>query len=146
MPDSKHDNHEKKPVIIIKRVKKVVNGHHGGSWKIAYADFVTAMMTFFMLMWLLSMLNKAQLEGISEYFKNPNKKSSQQAVETKVKTENALSQKESVGMSANNEENKEKKTKEQIQKEKEKEKEKKKNDNTSKLNALALQKDLQSQL
>ncbi|MGF1644558.1 MAG: flagellar motor protein MotB [Thiotrichales bacterium] len=57
--------------IIIKRVKKVAGGHHGGAWKIAYADFVTAMMAFFLLMWLLSSVNKAKLEGISEYFKTP---------------------------------------------------------------------------
>lgn len=146
-PNTTEEKKDEKPVIIINRkIKKVVHGGHGGSWKIAYADFVTAMMTFFMLMWLLSMLNKAQLEGISEYFKNPNKKSSQQAVETKVKTENALSQKESIGMSANNEENKEKKTQDQTQKEKEKEKQKKMNDNISKMNALKLQKDLQTQL
>lgn len=146
-PNDTTEKKDDKPVIIINRkIKKVVHGHHGGSWKIAYADFVTAMMTFFMLMWLLSMLNKAQREGISEYFKNPNKKASQQAVETKVKTENALSQKESIGMSANNEENKEKKTKTESQKEKEKEKEKKKQDDISKMNAMALQKDLQTQL
>lgn len=61
-------------ITIIKKVKKKVhNKHHGGSWKIAYADFVTAMMTFFLLMWLLSMLNKSQLEGISEYFKDPHR-------------------------------------------------------------------------
>lgn len=142
-PNTPEEKKDAKPVIIINRkIKKVVHGSHAGSWKIAYADFVTAMMTFFMLMWLLSMLNKAQLEGISEYFKNPNKKSSQQAVESKVKTENALSQKESTGMNTNSEENKEKKTKDQTQKEKEK----KKNDNISKMNAIALQKDLQTQL
>lgn len=56
---------------IIKRVKKVHNKHHGGQWKIAYADFVTAMMAFFLLMWLLSLLNKYQREGIAEYFKKP---------------------------------------------------------------------------
>lgn len=67
-PDAKH--HER-PIIIIKRVKKVHNKHHGGAWKIAYADFVTAMMTFFLLLWLLSMLNKYQLQGISEYFQRP---------------------------------------------------------------------------
>lgn len=59
------------PITIIKRYKRKVNKHHGGSWKIAYADFVTAMMAFFLLMWLLSMLNKYQLEGISQYFKQP---------------------------------------------------------------------------
>lgn len=65
-------NDENKAPYIIRRIKKVKkNGHHGGSWKIAYADFVTAMMTFFLLMWLLSLLNKYQLEGISEFFKKP---------------------------------------------------------------------------
>ncbi len=54
--------------IVIKRVKKVSGGHHGGAWKIAYADFVTAMMAFFLLMWLLSSVNKAKLRGIAEYF------------------------------------------------------------------------------
>ncbi len=57
--------------IVIKRVKKVAGGHHGGAWKIAYADFVTAMMAFFLLMWLLGSSTKSQLEGISEYFKTP---------------------------------------------------------------------------
>lgn len=57
--------------IIIKKVKKHGHGHHGGSWKIAYADFVTAMMAFFLLMWLIASLNKAQKDGISEYFKQP---------------------------------------------------------------------------
>lgn len=57
--------------IIIKRIKKVAGGHHGGAWKIAYADFVTAMMAFFLLMWLLGSTTKADLQGISEYFKTP---------------------------------------------------------------------------
>ena len=60
----------KKP-IVIKRIKKVVGGHHGGAWKIAYADFVTAMMAFFLLMWLLGSTTKGDLKGISEYFKTP---------------------------------------------------------------------------
>lgn len=59
--------------IVIKRIKKAGGGHHGGAWKIAYADFVTAMMAFFLLMWLLGSTTKAQLEGIAEYFKNPMK-------------------------------------------------------------------------
>jgi chemotaxis protein MotB len=58
---------EKRP-IIVKKVKKVAGGHHGGAWKVAYADFVTAMMAFFLLLWLLSTSSKATLEGISEYF------------------------------------------------------------------------------
>ena len=57
--------------IIIKR-KKVVSGggHHGGAWKVAYADFVTAMMAFFMLMWLLGATTEKQRKGIADYF-NP---------------------------------------------------------------------------
>jgi chemotaxis protein MotB len=55
--------------IIIKRVKKVVGGgHHGGAWKVAYADFVTAMMAFFMLMWLLNATTETQRKGIADYF------------------------------------------------------------------------------
>jgi len=57
--------------IIVKRIKKTAGGHHGGAWKIAYADFVTAMMAFFLLMWLLGSTSKGDLEGISEFFKNP---------------------------------------------------------------------------
>jgi chemotaxis protein MotB len=57
--------------IVVKRVKKVDGGHHGGAWKIAYADFVTAMMAFFLLMWLLSTLDEQKLKGISEYFQTP---------------------------------------------------------------------------
>lgn len=55
--------------IIIKR-KKVVggDGHHGGAWKVAYADFVTAMMAFFMLMWLLNATTEQQRKGIADYF------------------------------------------------------------------------------
>ncbi len=62
-----------KATIVVKRVKKGHGGHHGGAWKIAYADFVTAMMAFFLLMWLLSSTSKAKLEGIAEYFKTPMK-------------------------------------------------------------------------
>ncbi|MDP1597466.1 MAG: flagellar motor protein MotB [Methylotenera sp.] len=57
--------------IIVKKIKKSGGGHHGGAWKIAYADFVTAMMAFFLLMWLLGSTSKAQKEGISDYFKTP---------------------------------------------------------------------------
>ncbi|SFL92420.1 flagellar motor protein MotB [Rugamonas rubra] len=57
--------------IIVKRIKKTAGGHHGGAWKIAYADFVTAMMAFFLLMWLLGSTTKGDLNGISEYFKTP---------------------------------------------------------------------------
>ena len=54
--------------IILKKVKKVVHGHHGGAWKIAYADFVTAMMAFFLLMWLISMTTPEQKAGLADYF------------------------------------------------------------------------------
>jgi chemotaxis protein MotB len=63
-------NEDKRP-IVIKRIKKVTGGAHGGAWKIAYADFVTAMMAFFLLMWLLGSTSKGDLNGISEYFKTP---------------------------------------------------------------------------
>ena len=54
--------------IIIKKVKKGGHGHHGGAWKVAYADFVTAMMAFFLLLWLLNAVTQDQLEGIANYF------------------------------------------------------------------------------
>ncbi|KRA58470.1 chemotaxis protein MotB [Caulobacter sp. Root655] len=55
--------------IVIKKVKKVVGGgHHGGAWKVAYADFVTAMMAFFLLMWLLNVTSPEQKQGIADYF------------------------------------------------------------------------------
>ncbi|WP_426265876.1 flagellar motor protein MotB [Sphingomonas sp. LHG3443-2] len=54
--------------IVIRKVKKVVGGHHGGAWKVAYADFVTAMMAFFMLLWLLSSPDEQKLKGLAEYF------------------------------------------------------------------------------
>jgi chemotaxis protein MotB len=57
--------------IIVKRIKKGGGGHHGGAWKIAYADFVTAMMAFFLLMWLLGSTTKGDLNGISEFFRTP---------------------------------------------------------------------------
>ncbi len=57
--------------IVVKRIKKGGGGHHGGAWKLAYADFVTAMMAFFLLMWLLGSTAKGDLEGIADYFQNP---------------------------------------------------------------------------
>lgn len=57
--------------IIIKRVKKGGHAVHGGAWKIAYADFVTAMMAFFLLMWLLGSTAKGELQGIAAYFSSP---------------------------------------------------------------------------
>jgi chemotaxis protein MotB len=59
-----------RPIIV---VKKKINaaGHHGGAWKVAYADFVTAMMAFFMVMWLVASLNKEQRAAMFQYFNNP---------------------------------------------------------------------------
>ena len=58
--------------IIIKRIKKVAGGgHHGGAWKIAYADFVTAMMAFFLLMWLMGSTDAGVRAGIADYFRTP---------------------------------------------------------------------------
>jgi chemotaxis protein MotB len=57
------------PTIVIKKVtKKVEGGHHGGAWKVAYADFVTAMMAFFLLMWLLNATTEKQRKGLADYF------------------------------------------------------------------------------
>ncbi|MEW6445335.1 MAG: flagellar motor protein MotB [Pseudomonadota bacterium] len=57
--------------VIIKKVKKGHHGAHGGAWKIAFADFMTAMMAFFLLMWLLGSTSKEDLAGIAQYFQNP---------------------------------------------------------------------------
>ncbi len=58
--------------IIVKKIKKAAHaGHHGGSWKVAYADFVTAMMAFFLLLWLLSSTSQETLSGVADYFENP---------------------------------------------------------------------------
>jgi chemotaxis protein MotB len=60
-----------KSTIVIKRIKKGGHGSHGAAWKIAYADFVTAMMAFFLLMWLLGSTTQGDLKGISDYFQSP---------------------------------------------------------------------------
>ena len=57
--------------IVVKKIKKGGAGAHGGAWKIAYADFVTAMMAFFLLMWLLGSTSAGDLNGIAEFFQNP---------------------------------------------------------------------------
>jgi chemotaxis protein MotB len=64
-------NEEQFAPIIIKKVKKGGHGHHGGSWKVAFADFATAMMAFFLLMWLMGATTEEQKGAISEYFNNP---------------------------------------------------------------------------
>jgi chemotaxis protein MotB len=58
---------QKRP-IIVKKIKRIEGGHHGGAWKVAYADFVTAMMAFFMLMWLLNATTEKQRKGLADYF------------------------------------------------------------------------------
>ncbi len=58
----------KNQTIIIKKIKKSGHGHHGGAWKVAYADFVTAMMAFFLMLWLVSTVPEETREGIAEYF------------------------------------------------------------------------------
>jgi chemotaxis protein MotB len=62
---------KEQPVIIKKIIKKGGHAHHGGAWKLAYADFVTAMMAFFLLMWLLGATDEKTRKGISEYFQDP---------------------------------------------------------------------------
>ncbi|KAF1685548.1 motility protein MotB [Pseudoxanthomonas broegbernensis] len=62
---------DKPAPIIVRRVRKVAGRHHGGAWKVAYADFVTAMMAFFLVMWLVGIASKEQKAAVSEYFNNP---------------------------------------------------------------------------
>ncbi|HAT34836.1 MAG TPA: flagellar motor protein, partial [Rhodospirillaceae bacterium] len=62
------DDLEEGPEIFVKRIKIHEEGHHGGAWKVAYADFVTAMMAFFLLLWLLNATTEDQKQGISNYF------------------------------------------------------------------------------
>lgn len=66
--DNKKDDGKKKSVIIIKKINAAHHGHHGGAWKVAYADFVTAMMAFFLLLWLLNSTPSEKLSGIAQYF------------------------------------------------------------------------------
>src|SRR5579871_5651688 len=60
-----------RPIIIVKKKKKGGHGHHGGAWKVAYADFVTALMAFFLVMWLVATVSKEQRAAMFDYFKNP---------------------------------------------------------------------------
>ena len=62
---------DERPLIIVKKARRGNAGHHGGAWKVAYADFVTAMMAFFLVMWIVTAVNKAQRAAIFNYFKNP---------------------------------------------------------------------------
>lgn len=64
-------SNEGRPIIIVKRRRGGGGGHHGGAWKVAYADFVTAMMAFFMVMWLVASVSDDQRAAIFDYFRNP---------------------------------------------------------------------------
>lgn len=61
---------EHRPIIIVRR-KKVVHGHHGGAWKIAFADFMTALMALFLVLWVLSSSSPEQKQAVAEYFRTP---------------------------------------------------------------------------
>lgn len=67
------------PLILKKKIKEPA-GHHGGAWKVAYADFVTAMMAFFLLLWLLNATTEQQMSGLSQYFAPPNISQSEQGI------------------------------------------------------------------
>ena len=64
------DKNASRPIYVTRK-KVVAGGHHGGAWKVAYADFVTAMMAFFLVMWLVASVSKEQRAAIFDYFKNP---------------------------------------------------------------------------
>ena len=66
-PNARGKNEAPRP-IIVKKITVVEGGHHGGAWKVAYADFVTAMMAFFLLLWLLGATTEKQRKGIADYF------------------------------------------------------------------------------
>ncbi|AIT80650.1 flagellar motor protein MotB [Novosphingobium pentaromativorans] len=65
---AKRGKNEPPPPIIVKKITVVEGGHHGGAWKVAYADFVTAMMAFFLLLWILGATTEKQRKGIADYF------------------------------------------------------------------------------
>jgi chemotaxis protein MotB len=62
---------KEQPPIIVKKIKKGFGDHHGGAWKVAYADFVTAMMALFLLLWILSTANPSEKKAIAQYFRDP---------------------------------------------------------------------------
>jgi chemotaxis protein MotB len=70
MPVSKKLDAEAEPTVVVRRVQLAVHssGHHGGAWKVAYADFATAMMAFFMLLWIVGATTEKQRKGIADYF------------------------------------------------------------------------------
>lgn len=90
---------EGQPVIIKKVSRKGHGGGHGGAWKVAYADFVTAMMAFFLLMWLLAMVSPEKRAGVSYYFKHFNvfDKAGLSFVETKITPKVSLMDDQAIG-------------------------------------------------
>ena len=68
MATSRRSRNETPPPVIVKKVTVVAARHHGGAWKVAYADFVTAMMAFFLLLWLIGAATEKQRKGIADYF------------------------------------------------------------------------------
>ncbi len=68
MPPPKKAKDAPLPPIIVKKITIVAAGHHGGAWKVAYADFVTAMMAFFLLLWLLGATTEKQRKGLADHF------------------------------------------------------------------------------
>jgi chemotaxis protein MotB len=71
MADRGNQRGARAPIIIVKRYRKSGSVHHGGAWKVAYADFVTAMMAFFLVLWLITAVSKEERAAIFDYFKNP---------------------------------------------------------------------------
>jgi len=63
-----HGNNQPPKIVIVKKITIAGGGHHGGAWKVAYADFVTAMMAFFLLLWMLGATTEKQRKGIADYF------------------------------------------------------------------------------
>jgi chemotaxis protein MotB len=62
---------KEQPPIVVKKIKKGHGGHHGGAWKVAYADFVTAMMALFLLLWILATANPSTKAAVAQYFRDP---------------------------------------------------------------------------
>jgi len=126
---------DKKQPIVIKKIVKG-GGHHGGAWKVAYADFVTAMMAFFLLLWLLGISDEAMRGGISEMFKNPSPLIGPGGTSTSMiklggtkeiprgDGEKTMQQADIQKLSDNTFDNKDKKNQEEKQKEKDKQKQK----------------------
>lgn len=71
MQKQKEKGGKEQPPIIVKKIKKGHGGHHGGAWKVAYADFVTAMMALFLLLWILATANPSEKKAIAQYFRDP---------------------------------------------------------------------------